>query len=96
MNQQAFDVYLDESGNTGVDLLNREQPVYVLTGWAVSRRSVQAAEAVVTTAYASLQGNYPERKGKDLLRSLRGQSVMSRILDGLISLGCIPIYVIFE
>jgi hypothetical protein len=91
----GFDVYLDESGNTGPDFLQPDQPVYVVAGWMVPRSSTTAARGVIATA-APLQAQQLELKGKNLVTRARGRTIAANVVIGLLSLRCLPVFSLFE
>ncbi len=68
---QSSKVFIDESGNTGDDLLNLDQPIFALVGVGVDAK----AERKVKSAIVNLRKKYCIAKGQELKgqRLLRGR-----------------------
>ena len=71
-------VYLDESGHTGANLLDPEQPVFVYAAVALDDSE---AQAIHSEAFSRFQLQGEELKGANLLKSRRGQGAASWILE---------------
>ena len=87
-------VYLDESGNTGLNLLDPDQPTYALAGWLVRADQADAARAAVTRV-ASESGS-GDLKGSRMMRSATGRARAERVIGDLRQLGCQPAYSLYE
>ena len=70
--------YFDESGFTGNDLLNTDQPVFVYAGIAMDE---ERASDIHDEAISRFRIKAPELKGAGLLRSRRGRDAISWILS---------------
>lgn len=89
-------VYCDESGNSGPNLLDRAQPVYVLGGWLVPTQFVSQAEAVVEDLSRALRITAGEVHGVTVLRSRKGQEALDGFMSAMGKAGAIPVYDISE
>jgi len=49
MNKQGLQFYMDESGNTGGNLLNKEQPFFVTGGWLMNDSYIKKLNQYVST-----------------------------------------------
>lgn len=76
-----IDVFVDESGNTGPDLANVGQPVYVLGGWLIKRPDLRAARLMVRRAAKSAGLKTELKSGAFLGKSQREQVAASLFLD---------------
>lgn len=92
----AFDVYFDESGNTGLHWFDSQQPVFVVAGWMVPRKVEQQAVQLVEDADSALPGQRSELKGSQLLSKSRHDPITVALLESLLSLGCLPTFLITE
>ncbi len=87
--------YCDESGNTGANLLDPNQPLLVVGGWFVLDGLIEAAERIVREYIDSLAPGDNEVHGIVLLRSKAGtQGILSLIQN--LQQGCVPICQIVE
>ena len=71
-------VYLDESGHTGANLLDPEQPVFVYAAVAIDDSE---AQAIHSEAFARFRLQGEELKGANLLKRQRGQNAAFWILE---------------
>ncbi|MCK4626402.1 MAG: DUF3800 domain-containing protein [Phycisphaerae bacterium] len=88
-------VYCDESGNTGPNYLDSQQPFYVLAGWSIPCEKLPDVAAVVEK---TRQAHCPseELKSTTLLRRPDGVKAAMEMLRQLGRLHCVPIYVAAE
>ena len=77
---KSLTVYLDESGFTGNNLLDNDQPIFVVS--AVSIGAVEAAE-LVAEVVEEFQLDALELKGSRLCDFLKGQQAVVKILTSL-------------
>lgn len=89
-------VYCDESGNTGSNFLDPQQPIYVLAGWWVDPNVEKNANDAVIRYLGSVPGSPRELHGAQLLRQSKGQSSTLQLFRELGALGCVPIFVLAE
>lgn len=87
-------VYLDESGNTGLNLLDPDQPTYALAGWMVRADQADAARAAV--ARVAAESGSADLKGSRMMRSATGRRRAERVIGDLRRLGCQPVYSLYE
>jgi hypothetical protein len=91
----SYDFYCDESGNSGGDFWNKDQPVYVLAGWLVKKEERFKVDAFMKK---SLQKYYPlskELKAKDIMGSVKGTSFFQHFLHDIGQL-CTPFFYLAE
>lgn len=89
-------VYCDESGNSGPNLLDQSQPVYVLGGWVVPREYVPRAEQAVRDLGYRLGLATDEVHGVRVLRSHKGQMAFNNFIRAMAKAGGLPVYSIAE
>ena len=87
-------VYLDESGNTGLNLLDPAQPTYALAGWLVRADQADAARTAVTRV--ARESGSSDLKGSRMMRSATGRARAERVISDLRQLGCQPVYSLYE
>ena len=87
-------VYLDEAGNTGLNLLDPDQPTYVLAGWIVPSDRYGAARSAVTAI--SDESRSRELKGSRMMGSAPGRQRVERLVRNLVDLECYPVYFVYE
>jgi hypothetical protein len=71
-------IYCDESGFTGTNLSDREQPYFVYVSVAISET---AAAEIVAKVAQDFKLQLRELKGRVLVRSNRGQRALSSLLE---------------
>lgn len=80
-------VFIDESGNTGDDLLNLDQPIFVLAALGVDKK----AERLIRAAVANLRKKHRIQAGRELKgRSLtqgRGRRLIKEVVDAIFANG---------
>lgn len=89
-------VYCDESGNSGPNLLDFAQPVYVLGGWVVPASHAASVEQVAQNTVAELAPASTELHGARLLRTRRGQAALEGFMLNMGKAGAWPVYEIVE
>lgn len=75
--------YIDESGNTGTDWLNSEQPYFVYGGWFILNDKKSEIESYLLDISSKYQGS--ELKSKNFFRNQIGFSQFKDIYDKLIT-----------
>jgi hypothetical protein len=88
-------VFCDESGNTGSNFLDADQPVYVLAGWGVKFDGLLSASALVESS-RSRYGIRGELRAKNLLKTQTGCKAAADLIDKLSAHRCFPIFTIVE
>lgn len=90
-----YAIYCDESGNSGGNFLDSQQPFYVLAGWMVERNIDYRAKNRVIDFKKLYYPDKTELKGSEILRSNRGQQ-NTNILFSEIGTYCSPFFIIAE
>lgn len=93
--QQAV-LYVDESGNSGSNYLDQNQPFYVLAGWLVPDRGNEEAWVAVEDVRRRLSPQARELKSAVLLKGERQKREAADLFRRYGSLGAIPLYLIAE
>jgi len=88
--------YCDESGNSGPNYIDQEQPFYTLAAWSIPYGSIVDASVAVEKHRQQYSHQAQELKSANLVRSVRGMRGIISLLKTLGSLGCIPIYEVLE
>ncbi|MBA7543863.1 hypothetical protein ES705_36205 [subsurface metagenome] len=88
--------YCDESGNTGANLLDHNQPLFVMGGWLVLDGFIEAAETVTAGYVKFLKPRDNELHGVRLLKSEIGTRSILNLVQDLYKLYCGPICQICE
>lgn len=88
-------VFCDESGNTGSNFLDPDQPVYVLAGWGVKFDDLLLASAEVDSCHNRC-GIRGELHTKKLLKTQKGCKASADLIGNLFALPCLPIFTIVE
>ncbi len=86
--------YIDESGNTGTDWLNSDQPYFIYGGWLISQNKKHEVETFLQSVLNSQQGN--ELKSKNIFRRKNGFSVFNKIFTEMIDFGAVPFFGLTE
>src|ERR1035437_1453253 len=87
--------YCDESGDTGANLLDPNQPLFVVGGWLVLDGYIEAAEQRIKEYIGLLAPRDNELHGVDLLKSKIGTIGILNLTKDLMQ-GCSPICQIAE
>ncbi len=88
--------YCDESGNTGANLLDPNQPLFVVGGWLVNDGLIEVAEQVVREYLSLLKPRDNELHGVQLLKSEIGTFSILNLMHDFYKLYCAPICQILE
>lgn len=91
-----YDIYCDESGNSGGNYLDPQQPFYILAGWFVERNLKYRAENRILSFKKDYFPDKQELKGAEILKSNAGQTLGNKLLSELGDAHCIPFFVIAE
>jgi hypothetical protein len=89
-------IYCDEAGNSGPNLVDEAQPVYVIGGWAIPYRNQEKVLAVVKEEKSRLAPNADELKGSRLLSRDRVQRGLKEFIENVTTAGAWPMFAIFE
>ena len=88
--------YCDESGNTGANLLDPNQPLLLVGGWLVNDGFIKVAEQVVREYVSFLKPRDNELHGIQLLNNEFGTKGILNLMHDLHKLYCGPICQILE
>ena len=88
--------YCDESGNTGPNYIDQEQPFYTLAAWSVPDNKIVDASVAVEEHRKKYSPQSDELKAANLIRSSNGKRGIMSLIRTLGSLGCVPIYEVLE
>jgi len=89
-------IYCDESGNSGANYLDCEQPLYVLAGWAVAKDAVVNASVLVERIRQVFCPQRKELKAAAFLNNEQGKTRAAEFIRELGSAGCVPLIVVAE
>ena len=95
MTENNAHAYCDESGNTGANLLDPDQPLFVMGGWLVLDGFIEAVEEVIREYISLLAPGDNELHGIRLLRSEIGTFAILKLMQDLLQ-ACGPICQIVE
>lgn len=84
--------YLDESGNTGTNWLDENQPYFVYGGWLLEDKTIDAGIQCISSAFDFYNGN--ELKSAKLIDKHLREVVL--FFEEFIKLGAIPVFVIAD
>lgn len=84
----AYTFYCDESGNTGLNYCDPDQPLYVVAGWLVPKSGDTKWKEALQKIKAD--NGQSELHGSKLSRNFRGQSLMVKVLQAGLQNGCLP------
>ena len=85
--------FADESGNTGKNHLDPDQPYYVAAGWLLRRSDVPRASSLVHDSLS--KSEMGELKGRKLVKTTKGRRVLRELLPALLAF-CTPLSVVIE
>jgi hypothetical protein len=85
----------DESGNTGHDYMNTDQPVFVYAGLLLETQKLPELRAAI----GEVDRHYPgaaEKKGTALMKDTKGRKALAHFIRSAFALGGTPIYSVIE
>ncbi|PAD85462.1 hypothetical protein CHH55_23310 [Niallia circulans] len=71
--KKNYNLYCDESGNSGGNFLDKQQPFYVLAGWLIERNDTYRVKNRVSHFKQEYYPKKSELKGVEILKSNPGQ-----------------------
>jgi len=83
--------YCDESGNTGANLLDPNQPILMVGGWVINDDYIETAESIVSKYNRLLKPRANELHGVQLLKSEIGTRAILHLIHDLCELNCLPV-----
>lgn len=87
---------MDETGNTGPNLLDPSQPVFIEGGWWVSNENRWDAKARVKELERKYGFSMREVKGSQLIKHKRGKQFIHAVCSAIGQAGCIPFMYVAE
>ena len=92
-----FTAYLDESGNSGGNYLDFQQPFYVLGGWIIDDAHANTCrDTIINWERTQLTVEAQEIKSTSVLREDGGHEKLLSLAISLLSRGAIPTCCVFE
>lgn len=88
---KEYSVYFDEYGNTGNNLLDINQPYYIVCGWIIPNVLKNRITQSIKDDLRDYNPSLKELKGKKLLQSSKGRKFLCQLLMQMLNSGCIPI-----
>ena len=92
----TFVLYCDESGNTGANFLDRDQPIFVLGGWFFERNESYRANSLIEKLKRENFQQAKELKGSRLLKSEKGRKFCVETIEKLFDLGGVPFNIVVD
>lgn len=89
-------VYIDESGNSGFNYLDKNQPFFVLGGWVIPTSQVDQVERKILDWELSLKSQTAEIKGANLVKRIRGRKSILKLFEIMVNSNAVPTYAIME
>ncbi len=86
----SYILFLDEGGNTGANLTDTEQPVFVLGGWFLREDNELSFQGIYDELAVKHHIDSAEPKGSRLARFSRGQNFVIEIIERIGRSGGIP------
>lgn len=87
--------YIDESGNTGTDWLNDQQPYFVYGGWLLPNQNKAGAENYLNSILSKQQGH--ELKSKNIFKRKDGMQIFFELFQVMLrEFGAMPFFGITE
>ncbi|MCY8341158.1 DUF3800 domain-containing protein [Bacillus licheniformis] len=90
-----FDVFCDESGNSGRNYLDSGQPFYVLSGLMVERNQSYRLKNRIIEFHQKFYPDKEELKGSNILQSNRGQKNANLLIEKISDI-TVPFFIIVE
>lgn len=88
-------LFCDESGNSGANLNDKNQPFYVLAGWLVKDEEINDAEKKLTDFKTEFYPGKVELKSVEMLKSSKGKTNANNLIRIMGSVGA-PFFIIAE
>lgn len=89
--------FMDESGNTGANFFDRQQPIYVCGGFLTKEKNIGVANDIILDWESLIRKeNQPELKGGKLVKSPKGRKQIVGLVRSLGKAGLFPAHVVFD
>lgn len=95
-NDGRYTLFVDEAGNTGRDLLNDAQPVYVLAGWFVHNEQIRVMEGLISDLRSAIAPGAEEIHATKVLKTRRGRDAFAPFLRSMGVVGGWPVFLLLE
>jgi hypothetical protein len=93
MNTASHTLFVDESGNAGINYLDEDQPFHVAAGVLIANEDMTTFRRVIASM---LLPDEPELKGARLLKNAEGQRRTLSIINAIGEAGGMPFFIIME
>ena len=87
-------VFCDESGNSGSNFLDKDQPFFIIAGWIVPKTIINNTEAIHD--FANSMNIVGEIHGTNIIRGRKGQQAIIELFKKLGKIGCVPSFIFAE
>jgi hypothetical protein len=91
-----FSLFVDESGNTGRNLIDAAQPVYILAGWFVPDTAIPAVNRLMADLQSDLASKAREIHASQVLRTRKGRDAFAPFLKQMGAVGGWPVFQLVE
>ncbi|MEI2443880.1 SEC-C metal-binding domain-containing protein [Priestia megaterium] len=93
--KDKYTIFCDESGNSGSNYLDLEQPFYIIAGWIVPDKNINKISKIRDCAEAL--GVEGELHGTKLIKRKKAQNEFQKLFNILCNeIECIPTFIIAE
>lgn len=92
----GYDIYCDESGNTGTNFFDDKQPIYVISGWLIERNNSYRIKSFIENIRKAKFPQSEELKGAKLLKNPKGRNFCVELIREMGSKGATPFFIIAE
>lgn len=87
--------FIDESGNTGTDWLNSEQPFFIYGGWLIQDKYIESVNNYIDNLLKNEQAH--ELKSSNILKRKNGMNICTEIIQTLIdNFYALPIFLAID
>lgn len=92
VNMESAKLYCDESGTTGTNWTDTEQPYLVYGGWLILDQNKERVVRGIQEIFVTYQGT--ELKAKRLLKMGKATQYFKRLFDFMLTNKCLPMFII--
>ncbi|NNU96414.1 DUF3800 domain-containing protein [Anoxybacillus sp. EFIL] len=90
-----YTFFIDESGNTGTDWLNKDQPFFVYGGWLIPNEKIDNVNAYISEFIKKEQSG--ELKSNKILKRNDGYKIINEIFNSMVcKFSALPIFVVVD
>lgn len=94
MNEDKYIFYVDESGNTGADWTNIQQPLFIQAGWMFKKDKIEYIENKYKYLFDITQAD--ELKSSNVLKKEKNFEIISKAFSDMLHDEMLPVAVITE